>query len=108
MTAKPQPIVVTISHQLNRDEAKQRLDRELGEVRRQLAPFASAIDYRWNGYRLEFGLNAMWQNINGRIEIEDRLLRIELFLPLLLQMLSGTIADRIQSEGLKLLGGPAP
>jgi hypothetical protein len=107
MRTVPRPIVITISHELGRDEAKRRLDDGLGRIRSDLAPIANSIDYRWAGYRLEFGLTALRMAISGHIDVEDRLLRIEFGLPLLLRMLSGKIVGRIRSEGLQLLGGPA-
>jgi hypothetical protein len=106
MASAAKPIVITISHQLGRDDAKRRLDDGLGQIRRTLAPFASAIDYRWTGYRLDFDLTAMWHRIAGHIDIEDRLLRIELGLPALLQLLSRTLSRRIRAEGSRLLGKP--
>jgi hypothetical protein len=99
-------IVVTISHQLGRDEAKRRLAGGLDQVRKTLAPFASAIDYRWVGYRLDFGLTALQQSVTGHIQVEEDILRIEFHLPLLLQLLSGKIIDRIASEAPRLLGKP--
>ena len=99
----PEPITVTISHSLGRDEAKRRLDNGLGHIRQQLAPFASSVDYGWTGYRLDFGLVAMLQSITGRIEVEDRLVHVELGLPLLLRLLSRQIIGRIRSDGALLL-----
>ncbi len=58
----PDPIVVTISHQLGREEAKRLLDQGLGYIRGQLATFVSSIEYSWTDYRLDFGLSAMRQN----------------------------------------------
>jgi Putative polyhydroxyalkanoic acid system protein (PHA_gran_rgn) len=83
----PEPIVLAISHALGREEAKRRLDNGLGYIREQLAAFVSSADYGWTGYRLDFGLTAMRQSITGRIEVEDRLVRVELGLPLLLHLL---------------------
>ena len=102
----PEPTVITISHRLGRDEAKRRLDAGLGHIRSQLAPFATAIDYRWTGYRLDFSLAAMRQSISGRIDVEDAFVRVELYLPLLLRMLAGTITARIRQEGSQLLDKP--
>lgn len=107
MINKPKPIVVTISHQLGRDEAKRRLDDGLDQIRGLLSPFASSITYRWVGYRLDFGVTALRQSINGQIDIEDSLLRIEVGLPLLLNLLAGRIARRIRREGSRLLEKPA-
>lgn len=102
----PDPIVLTISHQLGRDEAKRRLDNGLGYIRGQLAAFVSSIEYGWTDYRLDFGLTAMRQNIVGRIDVEDRLVRVELGLPLLLNLLSKRIINRIRRDGLALLDKP--
>jgi Putative polyhydroxyalkanoic acid system protein (PHA_gran_rgn) len=103
----PSPIVVTISHQLGREEAKRRLDHGLTYIRSQLAAFVSAIECGWTGYRLDFSLSAMRQSIIGRIEVEDRLVRVELGLPLLLSLLSERIISRITREGLLLLDKPS-
>jgi hypothetical protein len=103
----PEPITVTISHSLGRDEAKRRLDNGLGHIRQQPAAFVSAVDYGWTGYRLDFGMVAMWQSITGRIEVEDRLVRVELELPLLLRLLSRQIIGRIRSDGALLLDKPS-
>ncbi|HEV2098932.1 MAG TPA: polyhydroxyalkanoic acid system family protein [Stellaceae bacterium] len=102
----PKPITVTISHSLGRDEAKRRLDQGLGHIREQLAAFVSSIDYGWTGYRLDFGMLAMRQSITGRIEVEDRLVRVELGLPLLLHLLSRQIIGRIRGDGALLLDKP--
>ena len=67
----PEPLVITISHRLGRDEAKRRLDDGLGHIRGQLAGFVSSLDYTWTGYRLDFSVTAMRQSIDGRIDIED-------------------------------------
>jgi len=103
----PDPIVVTISHQLGREEAKRRLDNGLGYIRDQLAAFVSSTEYGWTDYRLDFGLNAMRQSIIGRIDVEDRIVRVELGLPLLLSLLSTRIISRIRREGVLLLDKPS-
>jgi putative polyhydroxyalkanoate system protein len=103
----PEPITITISHRLGRDEARRRLDEGLGHIRGQLTPFVSALDYAWSGDRLTFNVTAIRQAISGRIDIEDEIIRIEIALPLLLRMLSKTIISRVRSEGALLLGKPA-
>jgi len=102
----PEPITITISHSLGRDEARRRLDEGLEYVRSQLAPFVSSINYGWTSYRLNFGLAAIGQSINGLIVVEDRLVRIELGLPPLLHLFTKPIIDRIRSEGIRLLDKP--
>lgn len=101
-----EPIIVTISHSLGRDEAKRRLENGLGHIRARLAPFVSSIDYAWTKHRLDFGLTAVRQCVTGRIDVEDRLVRITLVLPFLLQLLSRQIIGRITNEGVLLLNKP--
>ena len=102
----PEPITVTISHSLGRDEARRRLDQNLGYVRAQLPAFVSSIDYDWTGYRLDFRVAAMGQSIKGLTEAEGRLVRIELGLPPLLRILSKLIINRILGECARVLDKP--
>ncbi len=105
-TGPADPLIVTVSHRLGRDGAKQRLDEGVGHIREQLAPFATAIQYKWSGYRLEFSLTVMRQMMAGRIDVEEDIVRIEITLPLLLRIFSNAIIDRIRNEGALLLKGP--
>ena len=84
-----EPLIVTVSHRLGRDEAKRRLDAGLGHIREQLAAFVSSLDYTWaTDYRLDFSVAAMRQGIKGRIEVEDQIVRVEIRLPLLLRIVA--------------------
>ena len=102
----PEPLVITISHRLGRDEAKRRLDDGLGHIRGQLAGFVNSLDYTWTDYRLDFSVTAMRQSIGGRIDIEDDIVRVEIRLPLLLRMLANKITGRVRSEAALLLDKP--
>jgi hypothetical protein len=102
----PDPLIITISHRLGRDEAKRRLDEGLGHIRGQLAAFVSSLDYSWTVYRLDFSLMAMRQSITGRIDVEDDLVRVEINLPLLLRLLANQISGRVRSEAAVLLDKP--
>jgi Putative polyhydroxyalkanoic acid system protein (PHA_gran_rgn) len=103
----PDPLVVMISHQLGRDEAKRRLENGLGYIRNQLAAFVSSAEFGWTGYRLDFSLTAIRQSIRGRIDVDENFVRVELSLPLLLHLLSKPIVARIRSDGQRLLDKPA-
>lgn len=101
-----EPLVITISHRLGREEAKRRIDDGLGHIRDQLTAFVSSLDYAWTGYQLDFSVTAMRQSIDGRIEIEDDLVRVEIRLPLLLRVLANRITGRVRSEAALLLDKP--
>jgi len=101
-----EPLIVTISHRLGRDGAKQRIDRGLDAIRAEIARYVSAVEYAWDGYRLDFLVSAMRQTITGHIEVMDDLVRVEIALPRLLHLLGRTIAGRIERRGAGLLAGP--
>jgi hypothetical protein len=104
MTAEP--VVVTISHHLGRDEAKRRIDNGLDSIRRDILPFVSTVDYSWDDYRLNFHAAAMMQKVTGSIEVFDDSVRIALELPWFLHLIARSVADRIQHRAATLLEGP--
>jgi len=106
MNATTEPVTVTISHRLGRDEAKRRIDSGLGTIRNDLAQFVKSLDYTWEDHRLDFRGTAMFQTITGRIEVYDEFVKVELGLPRLLHMVAKTIAGRIEKTGAALLEKP--
>jgi hypothetical protein len=106
MVLAVEPVTVTISHRLGRDEAKRRIDNGLEAIRREIGQYVKTIDYGWDGYQLDFRTTAMLQTITGRIEVQDELIRVELGLPRLLHLVAKRIAGRIEQRGIDLLAGP--
>ena len=106
MLTATEPITVTISHRLGREEAKRRIDSGLASVRAEVAPYVKTLDYTWDDYRLDFRVVAMMQTITGRIEVYDDFVKIELALPRLLHLLAKTIAGRIENRAAALLEAP--
>lgn len=106
MITATEPITVTISHRLGRDEAKRRIDEGLAAIRAEVGQFVKSLDYGWQDYRLDFKTSAMLQTITGRIDVFDDYVLVELGLPRLLHLLAKTIAGRIERRGATLLEGP--
>jgi hypothetical protein len=48
----------------------------------------------------------MWQRISGRIEVLDDVVRIEIDLPWIMQLLRDTIAKQVRGRGIALLEKP--
>src|ERR1051325_7397149 len=99
MITASEPITVTISHRLGRDEAKRRIDSGLNSIRAELAQFVKSIEYSWEGYRRDFRTSVMFQTITGRIEVYEDFVRVELGLPRILHLAAKTIAGRIERRG---------
>ena len=106
MLTATEPITITISHRLGREEAKRRIDQGLASIRGEIAPYVKSLDYAWDGYRLDFRVVAMMQTITGRIEAYDDSIKVELGLPRLLHLLARTIKGRIENRAAALLEGP--
>ncbi len=105
MTAS-EPITVTISHSLGRDEAKRRIERAIDAIRGEIARFVRSFDYGWDGYRLEFRAVVLAQTIVGRLDVFEEFVRVELVLPRLLHRIAKTLTGRIERRGTALLEGP--
>jgi|SRR4051794_29661676 len=97
------PVVVTVPHQLGKQEAKRRLQSGMGQVRSQLAGFGASVEDHWSEDRVTFTVAALAQTIGGRIDFEDELVRIEVDLPWMLAMLAEKIGGRISRQGTLML-----
>src|SRR6266480_2281107 len=101
-----QPLLVSIPHRLGRLEARRRLDSGIGRLRSDLNALLSGLDYHWDGDTLNFVASAMWQRITGRIEVLDDVVRVEIDLPWIMQLLRETIAKQVRGRGGALLEKP--
>ncbi|MGH7061618.1 MAG: polyhydroxyalkanoic acid system family protein [Stellaceae bacterium] len=106
MIGAGEPLVVTISHRLGREEAKRRIAGGLDAIRAEVARYVKTLDYSWTGDRLDFRAALLLQTITGRLEVGDDFVRIELLLPRLLHLVGGTIAGRIEKRAAALLEPP--
>lgn len=100
------PVVVSVPHQLGREEARRRIDEGFGQVRQQVSSGMGAMmawDQRWEDDRLLFEAKGLGQQLQGRIEVMEDSVRIEIDLPKILAGLAQRIVGRLQDTGRKLL-----
>jgi hypothetical protein len=102
----PQPLLVSVPHRLGRLEARRRLESGIGRLRLELSALLSGLDYHWEGDTMNFVASAMWQRITGRIEVLDDVVRIEIDLPWIMQLLRDTVARQVRGRGVALLERP--
>ena len=101
-----QPLLVSIPHRLGRLEARRRLNSGIGRLRSELNTLLSGLDYQWEGDTLNFVGSAMWQRITGRIEVLDNVVRVEIDLPWIMQLLRDTVAKQVRGRGVAMLEKP--
>jgi hypothetical protein len=106
MMTSNEPITVTISHRLGRDEAKRRIEKGMSTIRADFGSYVRSLDHSWDEYALSFRVSALMQTITGRIEVYEEFVRVELGLPALLHLAAKRIIGQIESRGTALLEGP--
>ena len=99
------PLVVSIPHQLGREEATRRLKTGLSRAAAQL-PVMKVDEERWDGDRMMFRVRALGQAIGGNVDVGDDHVRVEVTLPWLLQKFAQAAQVAIKWRGQLLLGKP--
>ncbi len=98
------PITVTIPHKLGKAEARARIADGFGQLKGQIAAANIAqFTQDWSGDRMSFSAAALGQRINGRIDVSDSDVRIEVDLPAFLIGLADKISGRLRKQGRLLL-----
>lgn len=101
-----QPVIVSVPHQLGRDEAHLRIEEGFSQLERQMTGGLGgmlACQQRWKGDRLHFEASALGQRLTGRLDVSDESLRIEIDLPEILAALAERISGKLKEESRKLL-----
>jgi hypothetical protein len=97
------PLVVSIPHQLGRQEAVRRIKSGLASVRTNYSSFFTIQEESWNGDRVDFNISAMGQSVVGSIEVANDHVRLEVILPWLLTKIAQRFTGAIRKEGALML-----
>ncbi|HEX8526184.1 polyhydroxyalkanoic acid system family protein [Allosphingosinicella sp.] len=102
------PLVVDLPHRLGADEARRRIAGGIGKLRDHI-PGAAKVDSKWEGDRLDLGVEAMAQRIAAKIEVGESAVRVEVHLPAALAFFAKPIEAVLRRGGAELLeGGKGP
>lgn len=97
------PLVVTISHQLGKEEAVRRLKSGLGSVRTNFGHLLTIEEETWTGDHFDFRVRALGQAVSGGIDVQEDRVVLQVVLPWLLAKVAGAIQPLIRKEGTLLL-----
>jgi Putative polyhydroxyalkanoic acid system protein (PHA_gran_rgn) len=101
------PLVVSIPHQLGKDEAVRRLKSGFGRARSTFGEKLAVIDENWSGDHLDFRAGILGQTTSGMIDVAEDHVRVEVQLPWLLGMLAEKVRPFIERQGHLMLEKPA-
>jgi len=96
-------ITITIPHRLTQQEARQRLQKGLTDLKAQHAASIAQVSESWNGDQMSFRLTAMGQSITGRVDVQPSAIKLDIDLPWLLAAFAEKFRPRIEQEGRRML-----
>ena len=96
------PLIVSIPHQLGRDEAIRRLKTGLTRAVAGI-PILKVDEERWDDNRMFFRIRAVGQVASGSVDVEEDHVRLEVMLPWLLQRFAQAAQTAIKNRGNLLL-----
>ena len=97
-----QPVIVTISHSMQKADVIARLEPVLGKAA-ETFPLLKVEQERWDGDRLEFRVRALGQAVVGHVHVNDKDVRVEVSLPWLLGKFASALQKTIVDRGQILL-----
>ena len=97
------PITVTLPHQHTKLEAKRRIRDGLDRLAPQIAGFGSITAEDWEGDDLKFRMNALRQEVSGRLQVTDNSVVVEVYLPWMLHALAEKLRGQIQKNATRIL-----
>jgi hypothetical protein len=97
------PLVVSIPHQLGKQEALSRIKGGLERAQQDLGHFLKVDEATWSGDTLSFRVSALMQQASGTVDVAEDVVTISVELPLMLAMLASAIQAAIEQRGALLL-----
>ena len=97
------PLVVSIPHQLGKDEAIRRLKGGLGHLKEKTDGKLAAVEDSWSDNRADFRLAVLGQTASGKLEVLEDSVRLEVQLPWLLAMVAEKVRPLIEKQGHLML-----
>ncbi|WP_112661719.1 polyhydroxyalkanoic acid system family protein [Microvirga flavescens] len=97
------PLIVSIPHNLGKDEAARRLQSGLTRLETEFSEAIASLKHEWNGDRMNFHLGLMGQYVEGLVDVMPDQVRIEVQLPWLLSLIAEKAKSFIRKQGTLML-----
>ncbi|MBN2296374.1 MAG: polyhydroxyalkanoic acid system family protein [Pirellulales bacterium] len=96
-------INLSITHDLGREEALQRLQNESDMLKRTFGDSVSDLKENWNESTLDFSLVAYGMSVSGDVMVDATEVVTNIKLPLAAMMFKGTIENKVRERLKQLL-----
>ncbi|PHP65487.1 polyhydroxyalkanoic acid system protein [Zhengella mangrovi] len=96
------PVTITVSHELGREQALQRVRDRFDQVEKALG-MGVRLDKQWNGDQLNFSAGAFGQTVTGTVDVSETDMTIVLMLPTLLAGMAGKLSETLGKQSRLLL-----
>lgn len=101
------PVSITVSHDLGREAALERLRSGIDRIRDKLGMVKmQLVEESWDGNTVQFGVAALGYTVRGKLEVEETLVRIEVMLPWVLAVFAEKLKLGVEKQGQVLLEKP--
>jgi hypothetical protein len=97
-----EPLVITVSHKLGKEEALHRIKPALSKASGSF-PVLKVEEEVWSGDRLDFRVRALGQVAAGNVQVGDETVRLEVTLPWLLHKFGRAVQRTVEGRGRILL-----
>lgn len=97
------PIIVDLPHSLGAAEAKRRIGGNIGKLKDHIPGGAAQVQSSWAGDRMNLQVIAMGQEVTAVIDVQERLVRLEVQLPPALGFFGKAIEGLLRRQGTELL-----
>lgn len=95
---------VPIAHELSKDEVRRRLRERTHEIANFIPGGMAEVTTAWpHEDRMDLGVRAMGQGVDGSVLIEEHQVVFEVELPAALSFMEPMVAGAIRDKGQKLL-----
>jgi putative polyhydroxyalkanoate system protein len=91
-------MTIEIEHTLSRQEAKNRIERLIEHYQEEYKAELQDLAVNWNEDIAHIRLKARGYSTAGTLEIKDKVVRLDFYMPFLLQVFSKKITSTIQER----------
>jgi len=98
------PTIVEIPHKLGREEVRRRMSSRVGDLAKRIPGGMADVSSSWASEdRMLLDVVAMGQKVAATVDVEERLVRVTLALPMMLAFMAGPITAMVRKSGEDML-----